>query len=143
VSRENFQSLLISGLSATELKILFYLIDICNTCGFSTEDLKSIADFFNADVDNTRKRIAKLVKLEIIKTVEYNGRSGFMVSPKYCYQGQNHLRQFRIELWQKEIIHTKTKPRYFYGPSFISDGELKNNAVTYPWYWRKRYKKKT
>lgn len=140
MSRKDFQSLLISGISPSEIKIICYLVDMCNEWAFTTEDSKSIAAFFSQDESNIRKRIANLKKLEILKTVEYNGRSGFMINPRYCYQGRKHIVDFRIKLWREEVIYTKKKPGYFYGPPYLSKEDLEFNAVKYPWYARKGYR---
>lgn len=131
VSRNNFRSLLVSGLSHSELVIAFYLIDACNEWGFTTETNKTIAKFFNADLSNTSKRIKRLKDLEVIKVVEYNGRSGFMVNPIYCYQGALHLRRFRAKLWLKGKIYTASKPDRFYGPpvGFQCEQDWKNKAI--------------
>ena len=60
---------------------MFYLTDMCNEWGFTTQCEKTISAFFDADLSNTYRRIAKLKKLDIIKKVEYNGRIGFMINP--------------------------------------------------------------
>ena len=95
MSRAKYHSLLQAGLSGREYLILHYLIDMCNEWGFTTETVKSITEFFDADISNTSKRVKRLIQLDAVKIVEYNGRSGFMVNPEYCYQGPLHLRRFR------------------------------------------------
>lgn len=142
MSRKDFQSLLVSGISFSEIKIICYLVDMCNEWAFTTEDSKSIAAFFSQDESNIRKRIANLKKLEILKTVEYNGRSGFMINPRYCYQGRKRITEFRCKLWEEEKIYTKNRPRYFYGPPLVSSDELMSNAVNHPWYGRKGYRRR-
>lgn len=142
MSRKDFQSLLVSGISSSEIKIICYLVDMCNEWAFTTEDSKSIAAFFSQDESNIRKRIANLKKLEILKTVEYNGRSGFMINPRYCYQGRKRITEFRCKLWEEEKIYTKNRPRYFYGPPLVSSDELMSNAVNHPWYGRKGYRRR-
>jgi hypothetical protein len=129
--RAAFHSLLTSGLSQSELLIVFYLIDMCNDWGFTTQTKKSIARFFNADLSNISKRVKKLIELDIIKIVEYNGRSGFMVNPDYCYQGALHLRRFRARLWIEEKVYTSRKPDRFYGPPVVEHSEQgwKNRAI--------------
>lgn len=121
--RAAFHSLLTSGLSQSELLIAFYLIDMCNEWGFTTETNKSIAQFFDADLSNTSKRVKKLKELDVIKVVEYNGRTGLMVNPEYCYQGALHLRRFRVKLWLEEKIYTEKKPDRFYGPPTVKHSE--------------------
>lgn len=121
MSRAEFQSLLTSGLSQSELLIVFYLIDMCNEWGFTLETNKSIAEFFDSDISNVSKRVKRLKDLDVIKMVEYNGRSGFMVNPIYCYQGALHLRRFRVRLWGEGKIYTKSKPDRFYGPRLTRD----------------------
>ena len=143
MSREDFHGLLRSGLSQAELKILFYLTDLCNEWGFTEEDHFSVAYFFDLNVDNIRKRIANMKKLSIVKTVEYNGRSGLMVNPIYCYQGKKHLVEFREKLWEHEKIYTRFRPRYFYGPPLISEKELQENAILRPRISSRSYRVRT
>ena len=131
MTRARLQSLLRSGLSHSELLIVFYLIDMCNEWGFTKEDYRSVARFFDSDPSNISRRIKKLRDLDIVKTVEYNGRTGLMVNPDYCYQGPLHLRRFRINLWSEGKFYTRKKPRYFYGPPEVESSEQtwKNLAI--------------
>lgn len=131
LSRTAFHSLLTSGLSQSELLIVFYLVDMCNEWGFTTETNKTIARFFKTDLSNTSKRIKRLKNLDVVKVVEYNGRSGFMVNPDYCYQGALHLRRFRTKLWLDEKIYTDRKPDRFYGPPVVKHPEQgwKNRVI--------------
>lgn len=116
MSRQNFQSLMKSGLSSSELIIVAYLIDMCNEWGFTTECEKTLSEFFDIDISSVYRRISRLKKLDVVKKVEYNGRIGFMINPLYCYQGALHLRRFRVKLWNEEKIYTTSRPDRFYGP---------------------------
>lgn len=129
MSRKDFHSLLRAGLSNSELVILFYLTDMCNEWGFTTQCEKTIAAFFNVDISNTYKRLAKLKKLDIIKKIEYNGRIGFMINPLYCYQGNLKLKRFRVRLWKQEAIYVKSHSKRFFGPPVYSDQEFKNRSI--------------
>jgi hypothetical protein len=129
MSRRDFHSLLRAGLTSSELLILFYLTDMCNEWGFTTQCEKTISAFFDTDLSNTYRRIAKLKKLDVIKKVEYNGRAGFMVNPIYCYQGDLKLKRFRVKLWKEEKIYTTTVPGRFYGPPIHSQQTFKNTAI--------------
>lgn len=129
MSRAKYHSLLQSGLSGREYLILHYLIDMCNEWGFTTETNKSIAEFFDTDIGNTSKRIKRLTELDVIKIVEYNGRSGFMVNPEYCYQGALYMRRFRVKLWAEERVYTKYRPGKFYGPPTVDQQHWRNRAI--------------
>jgi hypothetical protein len=143
MAREHYQSLLRSGLSQAEIKILSYLNDLCIDWGFTTETSLSVANFFEINHDNVRKRIANMKKLDIIKVVEYNGRSGLMVNPIYCYQGKKRVIEFREKLWAEEKIYTRFKPRYFYGPPLVSEKELQENAIFRPRISSRSYRVRT
>jgi hypothetical protein len=108
--------------------VLFYLVDLCSEWGFTTHDNKSIAEFFRWDFSNASRKIKNLKRFNIIKSVTYNGRSGFMVNPIYCYQGNMKLKRFRNRLWNEEVIHTKRKGK-FYGPPVESEQMWRNRAI--------------
>ena len=124
MSRSCFQALLLSGLTGSELLIFTYLLEICIEKPFSEQCEKEIADFFSTKTDrsNTYKRLSKLKKLDIIKKVTLNGKSGFMVNPIYCYYGSMRLRRFRVELWDKESIHSSSRQ------AALSDSFIHDNA---------------
>lgn len=128
VSRRDFHDLFHSDLSHSELCVLFYLIDLCNEWGFTTHDNKSIARFFKCDFSNMSKKIKNLKRFNVIKSVTYNGRSGFMVNPIYCYQGNMKLKRFRNKLWLEEVVHTKRKGK-FYGPPVENEQVWRNRAI--------------
>lgn len=130
MTRKNFHSLLRAGLSSSELLILFYLTDMCNEWGFTTQCEKTIAAFFEIDISSVYRRIRKLKSLDVIKKIECNGRIGFMINPIYCYQGSIKLRRFRVKLWKEEIIYTKSRHSRFYGPPIHSEQEFRNRAIT-------------
>lgn len=122
MSRSCFRSLLLSGLTGSELLIFTYLFEICIEKPFSEQCEKEIADFFSAKTDrsNTYKRLSRLKKLDVIKKVTLNGKSGFMINPIYCYHGSMRLRRFRVELWDKENIHSSSRQAIL-NDSFIHD----------------------
>lgn len=105
---------------------------MCNEWGFTIENEKTIAEFFDLDISNIYKRIRNLKKLDIVKTVEYNGRSGFMINPLYCYQGALHLRRFRVKLWEQEKIYSSSRPDRFYGPPLAFDRNYAKGVAALP-----------
>lgn len=129
LARQNFHSLFADKLSSSELIIVFYLIDMCNEWGFTTECEKSISEFLQIDVSSSYRRIRKLKKLDVVKKVEYNGRVGFMINPLYCYQGALHLKRFRANLWKEEKIYTSSRPSNFYGPPIHDEQTFRNKAI--------------
>ena len=104
-------------------------MDMCNEWGFTTQCENKIAVFFDTDIRNIYRRIAKLKKLEVVKKIEYNGRIGFMINPIYCYQGSLRLKRFRVKLWQTEKLYSKSHSQTFYGPPIHSAQEFKNNKI--------------